>query len=60
MNRKWDFILAIGDDYTDEDLFDGLSEKAYTIKVGLDTTNAKYYVASQVNIRKLLNKMVTG
>src|SRR5690606_35141429 len=29
-----DFILAIGDDYTDEDIFKALPESAYTIKVG--------------------------
>ncbi|NIO19762.1 MAG: bifunctional alpha,alpha-trehalose-phosphate synthase (UDP-forming)/trehalose-phosphatase, partial [Candidatus Aenigmarchaeota archaeon] len=32
--KKWDFILAIGDDWTDEDTFAVLPESAYSIKVG--------------------------
>ncbi len=30
----YDFVLAIGDDVTDEDVFDSLPEDAWTIKVG--------------------------
>jgi len=29
--RKWDFILALRNDWTDEDLFKILPEKAYSI-----------------------------
>ncbi len=34
--HAWDFILAVGDDWTDEDMFSVLPEAAYTIKVGLE------------------------
>lgn len=53
-NREWDFILAIGDDHTDEDTFAALPESAYTIKVGLNKTEAKYKVSSVEEARKLL------
>ncbi len=43
---NYDFILACGDDTTDEDMFLQLSEnpKAYTIKVGMSASYAKYNV----------------
>lgn len=38
----YEFVLAIGDDRTDEDLFDALDDgKAYTIKVGAGPTKAR-------------------
>ena len=37
-----DFVLAIGDDYTDEDMFKALPESAYTIKVGFGETHARF------------------
>jgi trehalose 6-phosphate synthase/phosphatase len=39
----YDFILAIGDDYTDEELFSALPVGAYTLKVGLESSNARYH-----------------
>ncbi len=39
---KWDFVLAIGDDYTDEDMFLALPSSAYTINVGIQETNARF------------------
>jgi trehalose 6-phosphate synthase/phosphatase len=51
-----DFVLAIGDDRTDEDMFSVLSESAYTIKVGLKPTKAKYYVNNVDEVRNLLKK----
>jgi trehalose 6-phosphate synthase/phosphatase len=46
-----EFILAVGDDYTDEDMFMGLPEEAYTVKVGAAETNARYTVP---NVNKVL------
>lgn len=45
--KKYDFILAIGDDRTDEDLFRVLPEKSHTIKVGTAISLAKYNLKSQ-------------
>ena len=52
--KKWDFILAIGDDHTDEDTFGAVPESAYTVKVGLSRTLAKYKVRSVEEARELL------
>lgn len=41
-----DFILAAGDDTTDEDMFRVLPEKAITIKIGGYSQNANYYLNS--------------
>ena len=57
--RKWDFILAIGDDHTDEDTFAAVPNDAYTIKVGLDQTVAKYKVRSVDEARELLELLAS-
>lgn len=46
-NKNYDFILAIGDDRTDEDLFAVLPDSAFTIKVGSEMTMAKFNLKSQ-------------
>lgn len=56
--KKWDFILAIGDDVTDEDMFAVLQESAYSIKVGLGSSQAKFNVDSVTDIRLLLKQLV--
>ena len=54
-----DFILCIGDDITDEDMFKALEQKskAYTIKVGYGSTSAKYTIISQAQVLPLLNHL---
>ncbi len=39
-----DFVLGIGDDYTDEDMFNAMPDDAYSIKVGLGETAARFQV----------------
>ena len=56
-NKTFDFIIAIGDDWTDEYMFKELPEMAYTIKVGLKHTAAKYKVESVTAVRKLLKEL---
>ena len=53
-NTTYDFILAIGDDRTDEDLFAALPDTAYTIKVGPDPSLARYSLRSVAAVRDLL------
>ena len=55
---SWDFILTIGDDWTDEDLFKVMPEKVHTIKVGFGATAAKHYFKSYKEVRSLLKEMV--
>jgi len=51
----YDFILAIGDDYTDEDIFKVLPEDAHTIRVGKHMSAARYYVDGVEEVRNLLS-----
>lgn len=55
--KKWDFILALGDDWTDEDLFKVLPSSAYSIKVGYGPTQARFFLESTEEIRDLLRKL---
>lgn len=50
-----DFVLVVGDDKTDEDMFRSLSEKALTIKVGPGHSAAQYSVTNQIEVIKLLH-----
>ncbi len=58
-NNKFDFMFAIGDDWTDEYTFNALPETAFTIKVGTKTTAAKYYINDVNEVRKLLSELIT-
>jgi trehalose 6-phosphate synthase/phosphatase len=53
-----DFVLAIGDDKTDEDVFRALSRQAFTIKVGGEITAARYRLEHQKQVLDLLAKLV--
>jgi len=55
--EKWDFILAIGDDWTDEDIFAVLPEAAYSIKVGLGPSQARFNLDSVTDVRFLLEEL---
>jgi len=54
-----DFILCIGDDTTDEDMFKALESKAYTIKVGNASTAAVYNIDNQASVLPLLSQFNT-
>ena len=56
--EAYDFILAIGDDWTDEDLFEAMPEEAYTIKVGFGVSRAKYQIESYRAVRRLLKELL--
>jgi len=55
-NQEYDFIFAVGDDYTDEDLFTSLPQDAYTVKVGLGNISAAYFLKSWQSMRRILKK----
>ena len=55
--KQWDFILAVGDDLTDEDFFAKLPDTAYSIKVGLGSSLAKFYMESVDKVRGLLENI---
>ena len=56
--RMHDFILGIGDDTTDEDMFRAMPERAYTLKVGQVSTAARFYIKSQSEVLPLLRKLL--
>ncbi len=51
------FILAIGDDRTDEDLFAQLPENAWSIHVGGGPSKARYSLADTRRVRHLLRQL---
>ncbi len=53
---EYDFVFAIGDDWTDEFMFQELPESTVTVKVGRQKTSAKYYVENTSKVRDLLQK----
>jgi trehalose 6-phosphate synthase/phosphatase len=53
-SQKHDFILAIGDDWTDEDLFAILPEDAYSIRVGVTSTRARFNLKNADEVIGLL------
>jgi len=55
---SWDFIMAVGDDWTDEDLFDAMPPQAYSIKVGLSISKARFNMDSPYRVQGLLKEMV--
>lgn len=57
--HDYDFVFAIGDDWTDEYMFRDLPETSVTVKVGLQKTSAKYFVQNTKEVRKLLKKFAT-
>jgi trehalose 6-phosphate synthase/phosphatase len=52
-----DFILALGDDHTDEDIFRALPEDAYTIKVGSNISAARFFLRNPAEVRQLLTEL---
>lgn len=55
--KRYDFILSIGDDYTDEDIFKALPTNAVTIKVGSNMSAARYFVEDFNAVRALLGEL---
>jgi trehalose 6-phosphate synthase/phosphatase len=60
LNLNPDFIMAIGDDATDEDMFRALRDKGYTIKIGRANTSAQYTILSQREVFPFLQQFVQG
>ena len=58
--EEWDFILALGDDWTDEDTFKVLPSTAWSIKVGFGASAARFSLSSPSKATYLLRKMAGG
>jgi len=57
LENNWDFILVLGEDWSDEDIFKILPETAYSVKINPGSTHARYYFESVHSARKLLIDM---
>lgn len=57
IKQETDFIMAIGDDETDEDTFRALPLTAYTIKVGRGLTAAHYRMPNVDQVHHLLKRL---
>lgn len=56
--EKWDFMMAIGDDYTDENMFRALPERSYSIQVGdKPNTSARFQLPAVEDVVDLLAKL---
>ena len=64
--REWltgqtpEFILGIGDDWTDEDMFRALPATAFSVRVGVANTAARFFLASHTAVRRLLRELSEG
>lgn len=57
LSRDHDFVLGLGDDLTDEELFTALPDGAYSIKVGRGRTIAQYRLHDYHAVRDLLTEL---
>lgn len=55
--KEPDFMIALGDDHTDEDIFKALPPEAHTIKVGSNISAAKYFLRNFTEVRELLKSL---
>src|SRR3989475_9860220 len=58
--EPWGFILAAGDDWTDEALFASLPPSAFSIRVGITASSARLNVESEAAILDLLESLVAS
>lgn len=56
-DENYDFILAAGDDWTDEYMFEQLPQTSYTVKVRSRRTAARYYLTDIKQVRTLIAKL---
>ena len=56
-NNDYDFVMAMGDDIIDDDMFHSLPEDAITIKMGSISSIARYSLM-QHETNKFLNSLI--
>ncbi len=63
-HETYDFIMALGDDTTDDDMFRALPQEAITIKIGTASEYARYNILKQTDtlpfLLQLLNNCQSG
>ncbi|MCG8582540.1 MAG: bifunctional alpha,alpha-trehalose-phosphate synthase (UDP-forming)/trehalose-phosphatase [Bacteroidales bacterium] len=56
-NEQFEYLMAMGDDWTDEYMFKELPSEAITVKVGIQRTSANYKLESVDAVRKFLRNL---
>jgi trehalose 6-phosphate synthase/phosphatase len=56
-NSDFDFIMAIGDDLTDEDMFAVLPQRAYSFRVGATPTRARFRLNNAGEVLQFLTEL---
>jgi trehalose 6-phosphate synthase/phosphatase len=56
--EQYDFVLAVGDDWTDEYLFAALPTSAYTVRVGLAESKARFSLHGPAEVLEVLEGLV--
>lgn len=60
-NQQFDFMMAIGDSQTDEDIFKLFGKQEYTIKVGDNNpSHANFYLKGQERVLPFLHHLLTA
>ena len=57
-NRHYDFVIAMGDDTTDEDMFQALPKNAISIKIGSVSEAANYHLSAQSDVLPFLQSLL--
>ncbi|MBN1309105.1 MAG: bifunctional alpha,alpha-trehalose-phosphate synthase (UDP-forming)/trehalose-phosphatase [Chitinispirillaceae bacterium] len=57
-NHTFDCIIALGDDRTDEDIYRSLPADAVTIKIGVTPSIAKYNLATQNDVSRIIDRLI--
>lgn len=55
---SYDFMLAVGDDTTDETMFAAMPESAWTIKVGPGPTKARSRIINAAALHRLFGYLI--
>lgn len=59
LRKDYDFVMAVGDDHTDEDIFRALPETALTFKVGSSMSAARFYLRDTLEVRQFLLRLTS-
>ncbi len=53
-----EFVLAVGDDETDEDMFSRLGDKAFTVHVGYESTSALFRLRERTGVDRMIGEFL--
>jgi len=59
-DKKFDCMIALGDDKTDEDIFKSLPPTAISIKIGMTTSIARYNLLNQQEVSRFLDRLINS